>query len=107
MNFIWQTLGLLVAAFFGAYLQDKMTAGLESVIKRALNDTVVRKLDEVIERLDASERRNGQNAITKRLSLARSAYASFSLVGHRRDFGFSAQKFSSQVQGTVGYALGS
>jgi hypothetical protein len=40
-------------------LQNKITAGFECVLKKALNDTVVRKLDEVVERLDALERENG------------------------------------------------
>jgi hypothetical protein len=40
-------------------IQDKITAGFESVLKKALNDTVVRKLDEVAEKLDVLERKNG------------------------------------------------
>jgi hypothetical protein len=52
-----------VAIFVGAavviYFLSKLGKGLESVIKNALNDTVVRKLEEVVERLDALERKSG------------------------------------------------
>jgi hypothetical protein len=40
-------------------LKDKITAGFESVPKKALNETAVRRVDEVVERLDALERKNG------------------------------------------------
>jgi len=52
---------LLVAIIVGggvAYFAREIGKGLESIMKKALNATVVPKLDKIIDRLEALERKS-------------------------------------------------
>jgi hypothetical protein len=65
MELIWQhmlqpfleAIGLFVALALGLSLLDRLGFGLEDVITRALNATVVPKLNEIAERLETLENR--------------------------------------------------
>jgi hypothetical protein len=57
MNHVWNILGFLIGAGIVIYFAREIGKGLESVIVKALNATVVAKLDEILDRLDTLERK--------------------------------------------------
>ena len=57
LHVILEALAYFIGAGVILYFLDKLGYGLESLIKNALNSTVVPKLDEVIRRLEALERK--------------------------------------------------
>ena len=50
---------IFIGAGVAIYFLSQLGEGFESVIKNAPHETVVPKLNEVLERLDALERKNG------------------------------------------------
>ena len=58
MIHFWTILVAIIAGGVVAYFAREIGKGLESVMKKALNTTVVPKLDEIIDRLEALERKS-------------------------------------------------
>jgi|HubBroStandDraft_6_1064221.scaffolds.fasta_scaffold01128_4 hypothetical protein len=69
MELIWQhilqpfleAIGLFVAAVLGLSLLDRLGFGLENIVTKALNATVVPKLNEIAKRLETLENRRVEN----------------------------------------------
>jgi hypothetical protein len=59
MHILLEAVAIFLGAAVVVYFLSQLGKGLESVMKNALNETVVPKLDEILRKLGALERKEG------------------------------------------------